>query len=125
MANRTGEKIGWIGGWSGAFLWVVVLSIVFLFQRKNMAGCAGLGLATVAAVVVAIFAPWRHPRTPLWKLMLPLYAIVAACVVWAVLAFGVDALREEGVSVGSFALVGPLFLPLVTAGRQRWSDREP
>jgi hypothetical protein len=32
MTNRTGEKVGWLGGWSGGFLWLAVLSVVWLVQ---------------------------------------------------------------------------------------------
>jgi len=124
MAQRRGEKLGWIGGWIGAFLWVAILSIVFLSQGKVMAGGAGLLIVALAAALVVWFAPWRHPRTACWKLLLAPYLAVAASIAWAVLAFGVDALREEGASPWSLALVLPMFLPFLTAGRRRWIDGE-
>jgi hypothetical protein len=125
MTNRAGEKLGWIGGWIGAFLWVAVLSVIFLVQGKTTAGAAGLALAAVAAMLVRFFSPWRHPRTAYWKLLLPPYAAVAAAIVWAALSFGVDALREEGMSPWSLALVVPMLLPIMTGGRRRWIDGEP
>jgi hypothetical protein len=122
MSSRTGEKLGWIGGWIGAFLWVAVLSVIFLVDGRIIVGAAGLGIVALAAVLVSLCAPWRHPRTAFWKLLLPPYVAVAASVAWALLAWGADALREEGVSPWSAALVLPMLLPFLTAGRRRWGD---
>ena len=120
--RRTGEKAGWIGGWIGGFLWVAILAVAFLVQGRIGAGASGLAIVAVAAALVALTAPWRRPRTPYWRLLLAPYALLAASVVWAVLAFGVDALRAEGMSAWSFGLVVPLLLPLLNGGRRRWSD---
>jgi hypothetical protein len=124
MAHRTGEKVGWIGGWIGAFLWVVVLSIVFLIQGKATAGVAGVALVALAAALVWRFAPWRHPKTACWKLLLAPYLAAAASVVWAALAFGVDGLRAEGLSPWSFGILVPMLLPFLNGGRRRWIDGE-
>lgn len=32
--SRKGEKIGWIDGWIGGFIWLCILSIVWLVQGK-------------------------------------------------------------------------------------------
>jgi hypothetical protein len=124
MARRTGEKIGWIGGWIGAFLWVAILAVMFLVQGRVAAGAAGLGVVALAALLVALFAPWRHPTTALWKLLLLPYLAVAAAVAWTMLAWGVEALRAEGGSPWSLLLVLPILLPFFTAGRRRWNDGE-
>jgi len=122
--RRTGEKIGWIAGWIGAFLWVAVLSIVFFARGRPLVGGVGLLIAALAVALVLRFAPWRHPRTAYWKLMLAPYAAVAASVAWAVLAFGEGALSAEGVSPWSLAVILPMLLPFWTAGRRRWIDGE-
>jgi len=31
MIERKGEKIGWIGGWFGGFIWLALLSIIWLW----------------------------------------------------------------------------------------------
>jgi hypothetical protein len=122
MAGRAGEKLGWIGGWIGAFLWVAILSIIFIVQGRPLAGAAGLLIVAAAAALVLLFAPWRHPRTAYWKLLLPAYAAVAASIAWAVVGFGVDALREEGTSPWAFGLVVQMLLPFLNAGGRRWDD---
>jgi hypothetical protein len=124
MADRAGEKLGWIGGWIGAFLWVAIVSIIFLVEGRALAGGAGLAIVAIAAALIWLFSPWRHPRTPYWKLLLAPYALVGAAIAWALLSFGVAALRAEGFSPWSLALVVPMLLPLLTGGRRRWRDGE-
>ena len=40
--NRKGEKMGWIGGWFGGFIWLGLLSIVWVFQNKISNGMIGI-----------------------------------------------------------------------------------
>lgn len=122
MSSRRGEKLGWIGGWIGGFLWVAILSVLFLVEGRALVGAAGLGIVAVAAALIWLAAPWRHPKTAFWKLLLAPYALLAASIAWAVLAWGVDAVRAEGVSPWSVAILLPMLLPFFTGGRRRWSD---
>jgi hypothetical protein len=122
MAKRTGEKIGWVGGWVGGFIWVFILSIVWLVQGKTIEGIAGLALVGVAVLVILATAPWKHPTTPCWKLMLPLYVMVGVSVVWAVWSFG--GAEQTGLTWWSVWWVIPLLIPFGTAGRRRWSDAD-
>ncbi len=120
MRKRTGEKLGWIGGWVGAFLWVLVLSVVWLLRGQPLPAALGLLLVALAAVLVSALAPWRHPSTPYWKLLLPAYVPLVLSVVWAVWSFrGAD---RMGLSPWSALVLLPLLLPFGTAGRRRWSD---
>ena len=59
---RTGEKLGWIGGWAGAFCSIPV----------------GLGIG--AAVVCS---PWSYPRPRYWRLMVAAYLFLMASLLWA------------------------------------------
>jgi hypothetical protein len=120
--DRSGEKFGWAAGWFGGFIWVVILSLLLLLQGRAIPGTIGLGFAALAVIVIAAFAPWRHPQTRYWKLMTPIYAVFFASVVWAIQFFGTD-----GLGLGSFSvfLVLPLLLPIAVAGGRRWSDAPP
>jgi hypothetical protein len=125
MGERTGEKIGWLGGWTGAFLWAAVLGVVFLARGRWLAGTGGIALAALGLGLVFLARPWRHPRTPFWKLMLAPMAIIAATIPWAILSFGSEALREEGVNAWNLLpLVAVFVVPFATMGRRRWSDGE-
>ena len=44
MGNRKGERIGWICGWLGAFLWVVVLAVIFFVQGRAAEAAVGLAI---------------------------------------------------------------------------------
>jgi hypothetical protein len=121
MARR-GERGGWILGWSGAFVWVLILAIVSLLKGDLLSAVFGGGLAAIAVAAILILAPWRHPTKPYWRLMLPLYVLFFLAVVWLVWdAGGPGAL---GLSAWSLFLLLPLFLPLYLAGRRRWIDTE-
>lgn len=122
MARRSGERAGWIVGWIGSFLWVVALGVVLLVRGRAAAGLGGLALGALAVPVMLLAAPWRHPETRFWKLMLPLYALLGASVVWAVATHG--GARAVGLGGWEVAWLVPLLLPFFTAGSRRWSDGE-
>jgi len=73
MKKRTGEKAGWIAGWLGGFIWVLILAGLFFYRYKFGQGVVGVVLYAVAVASALYCAPWRHPSTPYWKLMLPPY----------------------------------------------------
>ncbi len=123
MVDRRGEKIGWIGGWLGGFIWVVILSIVFLVQSKLILGSIGLLLAGVAVVTILASAPWKHPDTFYWKLMTPVYVLFVASVAWAVWTAG--GLKPLGLNPWNGFLILPIMIPFWTTGRRRWVDGDP
>ena len=121
MNARAGEKGGWSVGWAGGFLWVGILAVVFLVQGNTLAGVGGLVLVAVAAATIGVFAPWRRPETPYWKLMLPLYALLGLSVAWAVTAFGAGT-EEAGLTGWSLLAFLPLLIPFASVGGRRWRD---
>ncbi len=120
MASRTGEKIGWIGGWLGAFFWVIILTVIFLVQDKWAEGFLGLLLLGLAAIFIVIFAPWRRSSTPFWKLMTPSYVILFGSLLWAIWAFG--GIKNSGLSWWNLLFLLPLLIPLVGMGAKTWDD---
>jgi uncharacterized membrane protein YhaH (DUF805 family) len=121
MSTRAGEKAGWSVGWAGGFLWVGILAVVFLVQGNTLAGVGGLVLVAVAAAAIGAFAPWRHPDTRYWRLMLPLYALLGLAAAWAVMAFGAG-LEEAGLTGWSLLVFLPLLIPFASVGGRRWRD---
>ena len=122
MANRNGEKMGWLGGWAGGFLWVGILAIVRLVQGNIWQGLAGVILVLAAAILIIALAPWRHPAVPYWKLMAPIYLVLVLSGGWAILSFG--GIAQAGFSGWSFFLLIILVMPLWQMGRRRWQDNE-
>ena len=118
--NRNGEKWGWIGGWCGGFIWVVILSVIMLVQGQALQGIIGLVLAGIAVVLIIMTAPWKHPHTPYWKLMLPVYVMFLTSLVWA--AWSYNGVTELGLSGWSGFLILPILIPFWTTGRRRWGD---
>ena len=123
MRNRRQEKIGWVGGWFGGFIWVLILSVLFFFQGKTMHTAVGLLIAFVACVVIIIFAPWKHPQVQYRMLMIPIYLLVIVAVSWGVWALG--GLRQMGInSWWGLLILLPALSPLLTLGNRCWNDGE-
>jgi len=121
MRERKGEKIGWLGGWTGGFLWLAILTVVWLAQGNMRLATAGTGLVGIAMLFIISLAPWKHPETKYWKLMLPLYAMLMTAV--AVIVWVEGGPARLGLSGWSLLACLPLFLPFITAGRRTWTIR--
>ena len=120
VMTRNSEKWGWTAGWLGGFAWVVSVAVILLVQGRVLECLLGLMLACVAVVLILAAAPWKHPNTPFWKLMLPLYVVLFGAVAWAVWAEG--GLGEMGLGWWSVGLLLPVLLPFATIGGRRWEE---
>jgi hypothetical protein len=120
MNQQNGVKIGWLAGWCGGFIWVFILSIVFLFQGKFFFGMAGLVLTGLAVFSIFYSAPWKHPSTPYWKLMIPVYNFFLASIIWAVWSYG--GLKVSGLKWWDFFWLLPILTPLFTIGKRTWES---
>jgi hypothetical protein len=122
MKNRRGEKLGWILGWLGGFIWVAALSVLFLWQGHWWQGTSGALLTGAAMAAIFRFAPWCWPTQPYWKLMLAPYGLFALAVAWAIWAYG--GLAASGLDIWSLLWLLPLLMPLGTLSRQTWAAAE-
>ena len=121
MSERKQEKIGWIGGWSGGFIWVVILSVVLLFKGQMVGAVAGFVIAGAGGLAIVLTAPWRHPRTPYRILMAPIYLLCAVAIGWGVYTW--DGSQSSGFpNWWSLGILLPALLPLWIAGNRRWDD---
>jgi hypothetical protein len=120
MDTRTGEKIGWTAGWIGGFVWVAVLSVVFLVQGRHEQGLAGSSLTGIAALVIYFGAPWRFPSTPYWKLMLAPYGIFYLTIAWAVWSYG--GLESIALDWWNLLWLLPLMMPFGILGGRTWAE---
>jgi len=120
-AGRRGEKLGWTFGWTGGFLWLALLSGVWLVQGRTVEGLAGGALFLAAMALVAGCAPWKHPRTKNWKLMLPVYAAFFLSVLACIRLHG--GFEAAGIRWWVLlAVLAPTLLPFATAGNRTWLD---
>ena len=118
--HRRGEKIGWLGGWIGGFLWLGILSVIWQFQGRTFAGILGLLLFVLAATTIYRTAPWKHPAVYYRKLMLPIYALLLAAIALSV--WLMDDPGRYGFKWPNLLALMPAVLPLVIAGKRRWND---
>lgn len=122
MNHRRQEKLGWTLGWSGGFIWVLILSIVFFVQGRTGPAWIGLALVCCAGAVIVLFSPWRHPQVRYRLLMAPIYLMFFLSLAWGIW------LMEDPRSMGlnnrwSALMLLPVLIPLWTAGSRRWQDR--
>lgn len=120
MADRTGEKIGWTGGFLGGFIWVFILSAILLYQGKSLQALAGFVLVGAAIFGIVCFAPWRHPSTPYWKLMLGPYVALFVSVVWGIWSYG--GFNAVGIDWWAVLWFLPLLIPFGSLYKRTWSD---
>jgi len=118
--SRRGEKIGWTAGWLGAFVWVFITAVIFLFQRKYIAGFTGMLLFIVSTAAVLHSSPWRYPSTPYWKLMIVPYGGFFASVIWGIWAFG--GFSAIGLYWWVLLFFLSLLIPLANLYKRKWSD---
>jgi len=123
MNERRGEKVGWTVGWLGSFCWVFIFSVLWLARGRLLAGGVALLIVAVAVALIVALAPWRHPRTRQWKLLLPIFLVLAVSVAAAVHFEG--GLTATGMKWWSFLWVIAIFLPLLSYGARCWQDGEP
>lgn len=120
MKDRIGEKIGWTAGWAGGFIWVLILSIVFLFQGKTEQGILGMALVGTSVFIILLFSPWRFSSTQYWKLMLAPYGMFFLSIVWIVGAYG--GFRSIGLNWWNLLWLVPVLTPFGILSKRKWSD---
>jgi hypothetical protein len=123
MPERRHEKLGWTLGWIGGFVWVLILSVVFLIRGDVLQATLGAVLTAAACVAIIGLSPWRHPRTRYRGLMAPIYVLFFTAVAWGVWAVG--DVRQLGIN-SPWALLAllPVMTPLWTVGSRRWEDSD-
>jgi len=119
---RTGEQLGWLGGWVGAFSWIPILTILFALRDQLAEALVGLTLTGLGLGVAVIFSPWRYPQTRYWRLMIMPYLLFFAALPWAIWSFGVE--DGERIPWWVITTLAPLLLPFLIIGRRRWNDGE-
>ena len=123
MRERNQEKLGWVGGWLGGFIWVLILSMVFFFQGKMLQAGMGLLITCVACAAILGCSPWRYPLTTYRLLMVPIYILFFVAVGWGVWSLGDP--RQMGInSWWSVFLLLPILLPLWIVGDRRWEKHD-
>jgi len=121
LENRKGEKIGWTAGWIGGFIWVAILSIIFLFQEKYEQGISGVTLTGIAIVIIYFCSPWRFPSTSYWKLMLAPYGVFYLSIAWAIWSYG--GFEAVGLNWWNLLWFFPLMMPLGSLSRRKWVEK--
>jgi hypothetical protein len=120
--NRRGEKIGWTAGWIGGFIWVAILSMVFLSQKMVGQGLLGIVLTAGAIAAVFSFAPWRYPLTAYWKLMLAPYGMFFMAIAWAVWSYG--SLESLDLNWWNLLWLIPALSPLGILSNRKWAESD-
>ena len=120
MNKRKGEKIGWIGGWLGAFLWLLVLSIIMLVRGDTMPGIIAFLMFIVAVLVISLLTPWRFPNTKYWIVLLPPYIVFLISAFTCIMFFG--GLETIGLKWTNFLWFVALLRPFFTIGAKTWNE---
>ncbi len=118
--GRSGEKIGWVGGWFGSMLFLPILGIVFMSQHQITPGAILMGAFVVLFPMVFMLAPWHHPATRYWKLMLPFYVVFIAAGVGAALTANIS----DRLSLWQLFTLSVFILPFFSIGAKTWNENQ-
>jgi hypothetical protein len=122
MASRKGEKLGWVLGWFGSFLWVIILAGMFFIQGKIVAGLSGTLLVMIVLTVIFRITPWRYPHIRYWRLLLVPFFLFLLSFVWAFWSFNV--FREGNFNWWLIVALLPMLNVFFILGKKKWSDYE-
>jgi len=63
MFERRGEQIAWIAGIGGGMVWILFLSMFWVYAGNDFVGLTGLFLFALRLFFVFYLSPWRFPKT--------------------------------------------------------------
>ncbi len=119
---RRGGKLGWVGGWSGMFLWVMAIAIIRMVQGFAIDGAIGLCLFATGMTSGFMFVPWRFPAIRYWKLMVPGYLVFFLSIFWTVWTFG--GFGHPDLRWWMFVPVLSCLSPFFIIGGRRWEEKK-
>lgn len=123
--RRLGEKVGWVGGWLGAFSWLLGLALVWFLMGRLLSGMLAIVLFGLAVLLIYQMAPWRRPSTPYYKLMIPLYLAFLGTVFWTYWNLaGLESFPVFVRNLWMWLWIIPCALPFFSIGGRRWVDGE-
>ena len=115
--NRKGEKLGWVGGWIGSFVWILGFAAISFIKGDLIYGVISIFTFPVALLMILKFVPWRYPGTKYWKLMLPIYAIFLISVIFVI--YIITGFNDLG-RVQYCLWLLPCFTPIFVLGNRTW-----
>jgi hypothetical protein len=119
--NDRGPKYGWILGGFGSILWLLILAFVLLYQGKTAAFLGCFFFFAGGAAYIFLFAPWKYPRTPFWRIYLGLVLILTFAAM-ALIHLWYPEAREEVRGYRFLLMLLPLLIPVFIVGRKTWND---
>jgi hypothetical protein len=120
MFERRGEQVAWIAGIGGGMVWILFISMFWIYAGNDFVCLLGLALFALGLFLVFFFAPWRFPNTRYFLLLLPSYFVIAAALVLFVF-WGWNIL-ETDFPVWAFWFLAPMLLPLILLGNRKWKQ---
>lgn len=114
-----GLKIGWLGGYAGATLWMLLLGIVRFAQGQNYRGLLWTACFLICVEITWLFLPWRRPEIELRRLY---FVSVTPIVITVLLMLFLNVALEGSVLWSVIPGILVLYLPVFTLGRKTWND---
>jgi hypothetical protein len=120
MKNRNGEKIGWTVGWTGSFVFLLLIANLWFLQGEKHQGMVTLGFFVFAIVSVNLITPWRYPDVKYWKLFLLPY-IILSFAMFNTVAY-TKGLADLVLQWKNVTWLIPVMIPLILLGNRTWND---
>jgi hypothetical protein len=118
--EERGPRLGWTLGGLGALLWMVILAAVMFAQGNYTGAAVGLAFFLAGVLYIILFAPWKYPEAPFWRIYGGLLLIIILAAV-AVLYFWYPEDFKSMQNLRTLFMLFPLFLPIFILGKKTWS----
>jgi len=118
----TGPRLGWLLGGLGSLLWLPIMAVVWMVKGSLLLPLIAFAVCLAGVVYLFLFAPWRHPTTPIRRIYLGLLGILLAEAVIAILQYRDSITLDQGLLL---PVLWVFVIPFFSLGRKSWSELQP
>jgi len=119
--EEKGPKMGWAFGGLGGLIWIFLLAAIMFFKNNNTGAFVAAAFFLAGVLYLVVFAPWKYPHTPLWRIYGGLLSIIILAAI-AILYFWYPEEFQSLSNLRTLLMLFPLFLPVFILGKKTWSD---
>jgi hypothetical protein len=98
------------------------MAVVWMVKGSLLLPLIAFAVCLAGVVYLFLFAPWRHPTTPIRRIDLGLLGILLAEAVVAILQYRDSITLDQGLLL---PVLWVFVIPFFSLGRKSWSELQP
>ncbi len=116
------RRWGWIIGFMGASLWILLGSIMLFFKPDPVGALLGLVLYFVILFLVFNWTPWKRPDTAFWKMYLVNVVFILSMLPYFAWRFDWSLVDLKNSGISPVVLIS-ILIPVFILGRKSWNEQ--